>query len=134
VVAVLVAIVGVTLPLVVLSEGSSPYSIQIHDIQVGEPESGESAFMCTPGPCSKSAIARLQAGLLKEVTFIVTTSGPASKPTCTVAIKRHGRPLGPDVAFLASFGTDSFAWMGTALFSHELSGVVASNVRVACSV
>jgi len=131
---VLVAVVGVALPLVLLSEGSSPHSIQIHDIQVGQPESGETAFTCTPGPCSKSAIARLRAGLLREVTFIVTTSGPASKPTCAVAIRGHGRPLGRAAAFLASFGTDSFAWMGTALFSHTLSGVVASNVRVACSV
>jgi hypothetical protein len=131
---VLVATVGVTLPLVLLSGSSSPYSIQIHDIQVGQPGPGETAFMCTPGPCSQNAIARFQAGLQKEVTFIVTTSVPASKPTCTVAIRGHGRPLGPAVAFLASFGTDSFAWMGTALFSHKLSRVVASNVRVACSV
>lgn len=130
---VFVVSVGVALSIVFVSGSTPPESVEVHDIQVGPASPGASAFFCTPGPCSASAIASLRAGLDKQVTFVVAASGPTPEPTCTVAIAGHGRSVGPIRAYLVSFGNDTFAWSGTASFSHRLRGVAGSDVRVACS-
>jgi len=128
---VLVAVVGVTLPLTLLSGGSTPGSFQIQDIQVGVQPSS-TAFLCSPGPCAASAIARFQAELERQVTFVVTASDSSPEPRCSVAIRVRGRSLGPKRVFLESLGNSASAWNGTAVFPQNLTGVVRSNVRVGC--